>query len=595
MPDSDTTLVRRELVTVTHRLMAAETEYARHAEDTSAKIAGLQGTVDRLRTENAGLQGTVDRLRTELAEKRGRGKADNAAPAPQDGAPAPQDGAPAPQDGIRDAKEKEIKSLKAQLGITTAKLEKAERELAVYNNHNRPGAEVYNRARDNLRRTDGTYDSDPTGNKTGAVKGHPGVSHSRKAEETRRYPIRRCASCKMDAYLVGLRPANKLYHYLDNGRARTACISAARAWCANCDTVSTADSPSIRGTHMGESMLGLVGVYASRSAVDADISAFMDEGHGFYVARSTVLAARTSLADIFEPSYNSIMDYLVDVAPYVHRDETPIRINGRWGYVWLVCWNDAVYMVCAHSRGRAVLDLHFSRLVGKPSVTDQYVAYETLVIRQACLVHILRHCESVVIRERANAELQRSLENGGDGEGTGAGAEAGGTGAGAEADKAHRLYLRLRSLYRLIKSIDTASEEEIVELDRQIGEIAAEYGEGHPMHTALVRAKSNMLVCLQYSGMSCDNNRAEREMHAGPCMEKRARHQLKNSDGMRRLSILCSVFRTCKHRGIRITDAVAAAARDPNWNMFSQPATGPPGGRTSNGRRALRDAVTYVC
>ena len=86
-------------------------------------------------------------------------------------------------------------------------------------------------------------------------------------------------------------------------------------------------------------------------------------------------------------------------------------------------------MVCAHSRGRAVLDLHFSRLVGKPSVTDQYVAYETLVIRQACLVHILRHCESVVIRERANAELQRSLENGGDGEGTGAGAEAGGTGA----------------------------------------------------------------------------------------------------------------------------------------------------------------------
>ena len=44
---------------------------------------------------------------------------------------------------------------------------------------------------------------------------------------------------------------------------------------------------------MGESMLGLVGVYASRSAVDADISAFMDEGHGFYVARSTVLARRT--------------------------------------------------------------------------------------------------------------------------------------------------------------------------------------------------------------------------------------------------------------------------------------------------------------
>ena len=38
MPDSDTTLVRRELVTVTHRLMAAETEYARHAEDIVIRI-----------------------------------------------------------------------------------------------------------------------------------------------------------------------------------------------------------------------------------------------------------------------------------------------------------------------------------------------------------------------------------------------------------------------------------------------------------------------------------------------------------------------------------------------------------------------------
>ena len=95
--------------------------------------------------------------------------------------------------------------------------------------------------------------------------------------------------------------------------------------------------------------------------------------------------------------------------------------------------------------------------------------------------------------------------------------------------------------------------------------------------------------------MPCENNRAEREMHAGPCMEKRARHQLKTAGGMRRLSITCSVFRTYRHRGIRITDAVAAAARDPGWNMFLQPATGPPGGRTRNGRHALRDAITYVC
>ena len=64
MSNSDVTLVRRERVAVTRRLMAAEVEYAKHAEDTSTKIAELQGTVDRLQTE--------------LAEKRGRMKTDNA-------------------------------------------------------------------------------------------------------------------------------------------------------------------------------------------------------------------------------------------------------------------------------------------------------------------------------------------------------------------------------------------------------------------------------------------------------------------------------------------------------------------------------------
>ena len=352
---------------------------------------------------------TVDRLQAELAEKRGRRKTDNAAPAARDAARGT--GA-------------ESKSLGAQLCTVTAKLEVAERKLAVYDNHNRTDAVVYNRERDNLRRTDGTYDRDPTGNRTGAVKGHPGVSHSHKAERTLTYPLHRCGNCGCDTCLAALRPANKLYHCPDNGRTRTVCISAARARCGNCGTVSTADSPSIRGTHMGESILGLVGVYASRSAVDGDISVFLDEGHGFYAARSTVLAARTSLADILEPSYDRIMDYLVETAPYVHRDETPIRINGRWGYVWPVCWNDAVYMVCTHSRGRAVLDLHFSRLADKPSVTDRYAAYGILATRQACLVHILRHSESVVVRERANVALQRSLEDGCDGGSGGAGTEA---------------------------------------------------------------------------------------------------------------------------------------------------------------------------
>lgn len=54
-----------------------------------------------------------------------------------------------------------------------------------------------------------------------------------------------------------------------------------------------------------------------------------------------------------------VRDYIIKHATYVHRDETPIIIAGKIGYVWLVCWGPAVFIVVAGSRARAVLDVFF--------------------------------------------------------------------------------------------------------------------------------------------------------------------------------------------------------------------------------------------
>ena len=145
-----------------------------------------------------------------------------------------------------------------------------------------------------------------------------------------------------------------------------------------------------------------------------------------------------------------------------------------------------------------------------------------------------------------------------------------------------------------IKSTDTASEGEIRELERQIGEIAAAYGGGHRCTRPLSAPDP---TC--WSVWSIPACRVKTTGRSGRCRPdpawKSGRAARKTADDMRRLSITCSVFRTCRRRSTGITDAVAAAARDPGWNMFSQPATGPPGGRGRNGRHALRDAITYAC
>ncbi len=180
-------------------------------------------------------------------------------------------------------------------------------------------------------------------------------------------------------------------------------------------------------------------------------------------------------------------------------------------------------------------------------VTDGYSGYNGIDVRQICLIHLLRHAESFAIRADAeNRELYLLP------------------------------YLRLRYTYRRISRIDTADEAAIRELERQVLEIAGGYGEKHAMRTALVNALPHMFTFLRHPGMPCRNDRAEQAIHEGPAREKRSRRQLRSAAGMRRLSITCTVFQTCRRLGIWPSTALKALRADPEWGMFAHPATGPP-------------------
>jgi len=70
-------------------------------------------------------------------------------------------------------------------------------------------------------------------------------------------------------------------------------------------------------------------------------------------------SARLALAEIWEALAPLVRDYIIKHAVYVYRDETPIIITGKTGYVWLVCWGPAVFVVVG-SRARVVIDASFS-------------------------------------------------------------------------------------------------------------------------------------------------------------------------------------------------------------------------------------------
>ncbi len=169
----------------------------------------------------------------------------------------------------------------------------------------------------------------------------------------------------------------------------------------------------------------------------------------------------------------------------------------------------AVRVVFVLSRGAAVPGLHFPELKIKLAVTDEYSGYKRIDAGQVCLVHLLRRAKSCAIRNGKEKHVQ--------------------------------LYVRLRHACRRIRGI-MAGEVTIRELERQVLEIADGYWKEHEMRVALTNALPRMLTFLSHPGMPCKNDGAEQAIRAGPAKEKKLCRRPRSAEGMRCLSVTCSVF-----------------------------------------------------
>ena len=530
------TIIRRELVRVVHENNQILTEFGDYKKHAEARFVADASKNSELKLKNA----------SQAAQLRARAAAQNT------GSACPDCGKQ--RVGESSVDQSKMAELQRQLDEANKKLAmrdpsdrekelekqlaEANKKLALYDNHNNPGAKAYNKKRDKFRKKHGTYDKDAGSRKIGPPVGHKGKSHNRKASERLRFRLEKCPLCGDDGNLSPARPCVKMLVEKD----KTVSVCAERAWCGRCRKNVEADSPSIKGTHMGPGMLGIIAEYAAQCVTDRGISRFSERLHGVPACPNAMRYARLALAMLWAAQTGHVHEYLAAYAAYLHRDEMPIIINGKLGYVWIVCWGKAVMVVVVGSRARDVMTVFFSKLHDIPSVTDEYSAYKYLPDRQSCLVHLLRRAESCAVRSDKESDLNP--------------------------------YLLFRALFRRANALDTASPEEVAEFKAQVREIADMYGEGHQMHTALLNALPTMFTFLEHPGMPSQNNRAEQELHAGPAREKRIRIQLKNRKGMHCMSVLSTVFRTADNLGIWPSTAVQMAVRDPGWNMMDH-ADGP--------------------
>ena len=209
--------------------------------------------------------------------------------------------------------------------------------------------------------------------------------------------------------------------------------------------------------------------------------------YGFALSQNTVWNARRAIRDLLEGTCRDILDHISE-APFMQLDESPIRMNGRRGYIWLATVRDATYVVATPNRAAAVLDLHFGSILGVPAVSDGYVAYDMLPVRQRCWVHLLREAEECAIRN-GKSDISR--------------------------------YCRLLSVCRAVKGRESADSSECLSMERAVLDIASSYPEGHKFRTKLEGAAPYLFTFLRYSGHAApqQRRRAGDTRHRRPAQE----------------------------------------------------------------------------
>ena len=320
-----------------------------------------------------------------------------------------------------------------------------------------------------------------------------------------------------------------------------------RGTCRSCGRLVTADSPSIPGTMFGEKSLGFITEYAGRKNTDGDIAAYFTNMYGFGVSPNAIWNARQASTALLEKTYRYIMEEL-KAAKFIGMDESPFRIGGILGQVWLARSDTATFMIMTTNRRKENLTDHFSDLFMVPVVVDGHKSYETcFMIIQRCWAHILRKAEDLAM-------------------------------SGGEDSPEYGLHKDLSRVLHDAKQVAASAEsssvggavaDACVDLKNRVLEIATLYG-NHEFAGHLRRAAPHLFTFLKYPGMPPTNNAAEGDIRDGVVIERKIRQKMVNAKGMHVFSVIHSFTQTCRKLRLVPWKEIVNIARDPDWNIFDE-------------------------
>jgi len=309
-----------------------------------------------------------------------------------------------------------------------------------------------------------------------------------------------------------------------------------RGYCGNCGVWSAAQDLRGQLVALGRNVKLLV-VYLT-TILDCSyeqVKTLASDLYGLTLSDGEIAHILKETATDWQPEYESIKAE-IRAGPGAHADETtwPIQAFAKHCYAWVVSAVNSparIYKL-ATSRGKD----HAVALLGDVGtafvrITDCYAAYKNLPgLHQICWAHLYRKIRDLKDNSNLLAKKRPHVQ--------------------AWHDQFQQLYSDVRAA--LVEPFNSRRRAKQAEQFRQR---IALLRQPHPLDPKPLANLKNLLaeydhalfICLQFEGIPCDNNRAERDLR--PLVIKRNKSfGSRNESGAHAMEILLSVAWTTWHK-----------------------------------------------
>lgn len=312
-------------------------------------------------------------------------------------------------------------------------------------------------------------------------------------------------------------------------------------WCPKCKKrVEPAVTQALPRSAIGNQTLALTAwLHYGLGQSVSQIVSVLNHVFQFPVSAGGLTQMWGRAADELAPWYEEIRQMVLH-SPVLNADETGWRVNGKTHWLWAFTSQAGgfTYYHIDESRGSAVVREVLGEVFEGVLVCDFYAAYNAISVdrRQRCLVHFLREIKRVSIFNETDqwvvfAPIFKKLIK-----------DALRLGRRTDRDASDFLIKR-ECLY---KRLDKLCEG--LYIDRHTNRIIKR----------LKRHREEMFSFLHDPKIPSDNNHAEREVRPAVIMRKNSLHNMSNN-GAQTQSILMSIYRTLKLRGLNPITTIAKA------------------------------------